>query len=87
MEPHSGSFPDMVRRLWYRFDRFFSDNEAAIDVKLLRKDFNREFELKQASYLGNLAFLLVLNSLIFRIPPGSKKFFAPALMRVEPINQ
>jgi SAM-dependent methyltransferase len=85
MEPHSGSLPDLVRRVWYRFDRFFSDNEAAIDIALLQKDFAHEFELKQARYLGNVAFLLVLNSLIFRIPPGSKKVFSPALMKVEPL--
>lgn len=85
MEPHCGSLPDVVRRVWYRFDRFFSDNEAAIDVGRLQKDFGERFELKKVDYLGNLAFLLVLNSLIFRIPPGSKKFFAPLLMRLEPI--
>ena len=85
MEPHSGSLPDIVRRIWYRFDRFFSDNEAAIDIGKLEKDFANRFELKQANYLGNIAFLLVLNSLIFRIPPGSKKFFAPMLMRLEPV--
>ncbi|HJP94569.1 MAG TPA: class I SAM-dependent methyltransferase [Pyrinomonadaceae bacterium] len=85
MEPHSGSLPDLVRRVWYRFDRFFSDNEAAIDVAALQKDFNNCFELKKAKYLGNFAFLLVLNSLIFRIPPRSKKFFAPVLMRLEPL--
>lgn len=85
MEPHSGSLPDIVRRVWYRFDRFFSDNEAAIDIAALQRDFNSHFELKQAKYLGNVAFLLVLNSLIFRIPPGSKRFFAPALMKLEPV--
>jgi SAM-dependent methyltransferase len=85
MEPHSGSLPDVVRRIWYRFDRFFSDNEAAIDVGALQKDFGDRFELKQARYLGNLAFLLVLNSLIFRIPPRSKRLFAPLLMRMEPL--
>lgn len=85
MEPHSGSFPDVIRRVWYRFDRFFSDNEAAIDVAMLQKDFGDRFELKKAKYLGNLAFLLVLNSLIFRIPPGSKRFFAPLLMKLEPV--
>ena len=82
-EPHSGSLPDIVRRVWYRFDRFFEDNEASIDVSRLQKDFGDRFELKKAEYLGNIAFLLVLNSLIFRIPPGSKKYFAPALMKVE----
>jgi SAM-dependent methyltransferase len=85
MEPHSGSLPDIIRRVWYRFDRFFSDNEASIDLGLLQRDFETRFELKQAKFLGNFAFLLVLNSLIFRIPPGSKKFFAPLLMRLEPL--
>src|SRR6185295_3019937 len=74
MEPHSGSLPDLVRKGWYRFDRFFSDNEAAIDVGLLQKDFRDAFELKNVNYLGNIAFLLVLNSLIFRIPPKSKHY-------------
>ena len=85
MEPHTGSFPDAIRRIWYRFDRFFSDNEAAIDIVRLQKDFAERFTLKKANYLGNVAFLLVLNSLIFRIPPGSKKLFAPTLMKFEPL--
>ena len=84
MEPHTGSLPDVVRKVWYRFDRFFSDNEAAIDVGLLQKHFHDAFELKQVNYLGNIAFLLVLNSLIFRIPPKSKRYFAPLLMKLEP---
>ena len=85
MEPHTGSFADTIRRVWYRFDRFFSDNEAAIDIALLQEDFGDHFTLKRADYLGNFAFLLVLNSLIFRIPPRSKKVFAPALMKLEPV--
>jgi SAM-dependent methyltransferase len=84
MEPHTGSLPDFVRKIWYRFDRFFSDNEAAIDVGLLQEDFRNAFELRKVKYLGNIAFLLVLNSLIFRIPPKSKRFFAPLLMKLEP---
>ena len=85
MEPHSGSLPDVVRKVWYRFDRFFSDNEAAIDVGVLQRDFRKSFELRKVDYLGNIAFLLVLNSLIFRIPPKSKKLFAPLLMKLEPL--
>ena len=79
MEPHSGSLPDVVRKVWYRFDRFFSDNEAAIDVGRLQEDFRNAFELKKADYLGNIAFLLVLNSLIFRIPPGAVKVLRAAV--------
>lgn len=85
MEPHTGSFPDVVRRIWYRFDRYFSDNEAAIDIGRMKRDFADCFTLKKAKYLGNIAFLLVLNSLIFRIPAGSKGLYAPSLMKVEPI--
>jgi SAM-dependent methyltransferase len=83
MEPHSGSLPNLVRRVWYKFDRFFSDNEKAIDLKALEQDFLREFRLRKVNYLGNLAFLLVLNSLIFRIPRWAKKFYSPLLMKLE----
>jgi ubiquinone/menaquinone biosynthesis C-methylase UbiE len=84
MEPHSRSFPDLVRRVWYRFDHFFSDNEASIDVERLQRDFQSHLELKRVQHLGNIAFLLVLNSLIFRIPPGAKKLFSPLLLKLEP---
>jgi SAM-dependent methyltransferase len=84
MEPHTGSLPDVIRRIWYRFDRFFSDNEAAIDIELMQRDFAGSFELRKINYLGNVAFLLFLNSLRFRIPPASKKLFAPLLMKLEP---
>jgi len=85
MEPHSGSFPDLVRRVWYRCDRFFSDNEASIDVARLQRDFHAQFELKRVQHLGNVAFLLVLNSLIFRLPPRVKKILAPLLLKLEPL--
>ena len=85
MEPHGGSLPDLVRRVWYRFDRFFSDNEASIDVERLRSDFQSQFALQSVKHLGNVAFLLVLNSLIFRLPPRAKALFAPSLLKLEPI--
>jgi len=74
-----------VRRVWYRFDRFFSDNEASIDIERLQTDFQSQFELKRVQHLGNVAFLLVLNSLIFRIPPRAKSFFSPLLLKLEPV--
>jgi SAM-dependent methyltransferase len=83
MEPHAGSLPDLVRRLWYKVDRFFSDNEEAIDVEGLKRDFQSQFTLTQAKYLGNLAFLLVLNSLIFRLPARTKKYYSPVMMKLE----
>lgn len=83
MEPHAGSLPDVVRRVWYKFDRYFSDNEEAIDMNTLQEDFGGQFELRKAKYLGNLAFLLVLNSLIFRVPCWAKRFYSPLLLKLE----
>lgn len=83
MEPHSGSLPDVVRRFWYKYDRFFSDNEAAIDVAALDREFASGFSFNKVKYMGNVAFLLVLNSLIFRIPVSAKRFYSPVLIQLE----
>jgi SAM-dependent methyltransferase len=83
MEPHTGSLPDVVRRIWYKHDRFFSDNEAAIDVQSLEREFAAQFEFEQVRYLGNVAFLLVLNSLIFRIPVSAKPYYSAVLLKLE----
>lgn len=85
MEPHNGSFPDLIRKRWYKHDDFFSDNEEAIDLKSLRDEFATRFVFKRAMYQGNVAFLLVLNSLIFRIPVRLKPIYSPLLMRLESI--
>lgn len=83
MEPHRGTFPDLVRQFWYKRDRFFSDNEAAIDLERLQQELVDEFTTRTVHYLGNVAFLLVLNSLIFRIPLSVKRFYSRTLIRVE----
>lgn len=83
MEPHSGSLPDVIRRIWYKHDRFFSDNEASIDVESYESEFASQFTPDRVRYLGNIAFLFVLNSLIFRIPLGAKRFYSPFLMKLE----
>lgn len=85
MEPHSGSLPDVVRHFWYKHDHFFSDNEASIDIQALERAFESKFTFKKVSYLGNLAFLLVFNSLIFRIPVKAKPLYSPFLMWLEPL--
>src|SRR5215218_6721744 len=83
MEPHSGSLPDLVRRFWYKHDHFFSNNELAIDTVSLEREFTSQFNFNRINYLGNLAFLLVLNSLIFRIPLRAKRLYSPLLLRLE----
>jgi len=83
MEPHAGSLPDAVRRVWYKHDRFFSDNEASIDVDACQQEFAAQFRSDKLSYLGNVAFLFVLNSLIMRIPVKAKRYYSPFLMKLE----
>lgn len=85
MEPHSASLPDRIRRIWYKHDRFFSDNEESIDLAELEQEFASGFEFRNMKYLGNLAFLLVLNSLIFRIPLRIKPLYSSVLLRLEPL--
>jgi hypothetical protein len=83
MEPHRGSLPDLIRRVWYKCDRLFSDNEASIDVGSLANEFARQFIPDKLVYLGNIAFLFVLNSLIFRIPVRFKPFYSSTLIGLE----
>ncbi len=82
-EPHTGSAPDLIRRYWYRHDNFFADNEAAINLKKLKDRFSSGFTFEKEIYMGNIAYLFVLNSLIFRIPVRIKPFYTPALLRLE----
>jgi SAM-dependent methyltransferase len=83
MEPHSGSLPDVIRRVWYKHDRLFSDNEASIDVDFFAQEFADQFKSHKLTYLGNVAFLFVLNSLIFRIPVKVKPLYSSTLMKLE----
>lgn len=86
-EPHSGSFPDRVRKLWYRHDPFFEKNEGSVDIEQLKKDNRARFDFLSTTYLGNIAYLFVYNSMIFRIPLPLKKWYAPPLLRLEKLLQ
>jgi SAM-dependent methyltransferase len=83
-EPHTGSLPDWFRQRWYRRDvSMFSRNEAAIDIDDLKAKYARHFDFAKEQYCGNLAFLLVYNSMIFRIPLALKPWYTTALLRME----
>lgn len=82
-EPHAGSWPDLVRRIWYRRDSHFAAGEAAIDVTALERANAGRFRCLHRSYGGNVAYLLVLNSLILRLPLRLKGLIAPLLLPLE----
>lgn len=83
VEPHAGSIPDVFRRVWYKFDPFFLANEEAVDVRALQARNTDRFEFRRTRYLGNIAYLLVQNSLMFRVPVRLKRWYTPPLMALE----
>ncbi len=82
-EPHKGTIVDTVRQLWYRHDDLFAANEESIDIDGLKAKFKGLFDQEFETYSGNIGYLLVLNSMVFRIPLGIKKLYSPVLLRLE----
>ena len=82
-EPHAHSIPDTVRRFWYRFDRLFERNEEAIDIDDLKAKNAGRFDFITTRYSGNIAYLLVYNSMVFRVPVSWKRVYAPPLLAAE----
>jgi SAM-dependent methyltransferase len=82
-EPHKESAFSRLRTFWYRHDSLFADNEAALDIEDLKRECESLFKFKAESHVGSVAYLLVLNSMIFRVPLWLKRIYSPALMRLE----
>jgi SAM-dependent methyltransferase len=83
VEPHSGSLLDVARRLWYKLDPLFSANEESVDLSALQTAFAAQFKFRCETYLGNVAYLAVLNSMVLRIPLRWKRRYTPALLSLE----
>jgi len=86
-EPHSGSFPDHLRRAWYRRDPLFEQGEEAVDIAAMERAHAGQFDFVWKRFMGNLAYLLVLNSMVFRVPLRAKPLYAPVLTRIEALLQ
>lgn len=82
-EPVAGSVFDWLRTRWYRVDELFATNEASIDVNALVAANRGRFDIEFVRYGGNLGYLLVYNSMVFRVPHRLKAFYAPVLLRAE----
>ncbi len=84
MEPQSGSLPDIARKVWYALDKsYFEDNEASVDINHLKKVFKGRFINNRTIHTGFLAFLLVYNSYVFRMPLHWKKYYSPFLLKLD----
>jgi len=83
-EPHAGSLPDAFRKLWYRCDRrYFEENEASVNPKQLLAANRGRFRLVSQRFGGNVAYLFVLSSVFLRIPSRLKPYYSPLLLRLE----
>jgi SAM-dependent methyltransferase len=85
VEPYEESVQDVFRRSWYKHDRMFAENEKAIDLKGLRKKWAPYFKFTEEHYGGGIAYLLVYNSMIFRIPHSIKRYYSELLFVLENI--
>jgi SAM-dependent methyltransferase len=86
-EPHARSLPDAARRLWYRFDPLFEANEAAVDVAALQRAHAHQFDFLMTRFTGGLGYLLVYNSMVFRMPHALKRLYTPPLLALESLTQ
>jgi SAM-dependent methyltransferase len=84
-EPHAGSLANLARKVWYRLDPLFEANEAAVDVERIERQNRHRFDFEYKLFYGGPAFLLVYNSLVFRVPPGLKRLYSPMLLSLEPL--
>lgn len=88
MEPQSGSLPDVARKVWYKIDRaYFEENEGSVDINHLKKRFKGRFQYNRIRHTGFLAFLLVYNSYVFRMPLHWKKYYSPFLLKVDKFTE
>jgi SAM-dependent methyltransferase len=83
VEPHKESSFNQWRGIWYRHDSLFAENEESLDIEGLKREFKDLFEFKAEKHVGSIAYLLVLNSMIFRVPLWLKRLYSPAVMRLE----
>ncbi|CUW38073.1 protein of unknown function [Magnetospirillum sp. XM-1] len=83
-EPEVGSIFDRARKLWYRLDpSYFQDNEQSIDIEQVVSTLQDRFTVERTEYGGNVAHLFVLNSMHFRIPPRLVGLYARGAMALE----
>jgi SAM-dependent methyltransferase len=84
VEPNSRFLLEPLRRLWYRFDRYFdAATEQALDHEALAASADADFAVEAVRRAGGPAYFLIFNSLILRVPGRAKNYLAPPLFAVE----
>ncbi len=86
MEPNKDTWVNMLRKFWYKIDSKFEEDEEAISYKNTLKPFlSVGFEEKSLNFGGNVAYIVIGQSLALRIHPSYKKYLAPISFFIERI--
>ena len=86
MEPNKDTWVNKIRKLWYRVDNKFTDDEEAISYKnTLKPLLNTGFREKSINYGGNIAYIVIGQSLTLGIPQKYKKYLSPISFFLERI--
>ena len=84
MEPNADYILEPIRKFWYKKDKYFeSDTERALQHDEILKIGKNHFKLLDVQYCGGIAYFLIFNSLVFRLPKSFKKIFKSILFRQE----
>ena len=87
VEPNAQYILEGARDFWYRHDRYFEENtEAALNHGDMLSMTDGRFRVHDIRYMGGIAYFLIYNSLIFRVPTGAKKYLAPPLFALESLT-
>lgn len=80
MEPLAESIWDIARKAWYKRDSYFEENEETVKLSEIIRLSKGKLEMKTVRYLGGPGYIIILNSLILRIPKSLKKLLTPGLI-------
>lgn len=85
VEPNADYLLEGARRWWYRADsRYFdADTEQALNHDRLLELVPGVFVAERVEFMGGPAYFLVMNSLLFRLPPRLKRLIAGPLISFE----
>ena len=87
VEPSRDTWFEPLRQLWYKRDRYFeASTEGALSHADLAARASEWFEPVFVRYMGGLAYFVVYNSLVFRIPRRVKPVVASPLMALESLT-
>jgi SAM-dependent methyltransferase len=76
VEPNQNTWVNFFRKIWYRLDKRFTEDENAINYQKTLKPFLKlGYKEKFLEYGGGIGYILFVQSMILRIPESLKKIF------------